>query len=74
MFKKEDLFVHEMYSPPAGEKEIFIFPRIFGGTEYYTFFRKIILNAKKTEMMCGMFIGVLPPSFLPQETRCQYTQ
>lgn len=47
MFTKEDLYIHEVYNPPAGEKEIFIFPRIFGGKDYWSTFRTFKCRASK---------------------------
>lgn len=48
MFTKEDLYIHEVYNPPAGEKEIFILPHIFGGKDYYSIFRVFRCRASKT--------------------------
>ena len=38
-FTKEDVYVREVYSPPQGEKEVFLFPRAFGGTYYWSVFK-----------------------------------
>lgn len=46
-FTKEDVYVHEVYSPPQGEKEVFLFPRAFGGTDYWSFFRVFKLKADR---------------------------
>lgn len=47
MFTKDDIYVHEVYSPPAGEKEIFIFPRLFGGEDIWSFLKTFRCRAEK---------------------------
>ncbi len=44
MFTKEDFFVHEVYNPPAGEKDIFIFP---GSKDYWEADKTLKLKADK---------------------------
>lgn len=49
MFTKEDLYVHEVYNSPVGEKEIFVFPYISSKTDYWSIFRAFKCGASKTK-------------------------
>lgn len=53
MFTKDDVYVHEVYSPPAGEKEVFLFPRALGGTDYWTFNKQFKLKADRRTVHNG---------------------
>lgn len=44
MFTKEDFFVHEVYNPPQGEKDIFVFP---GSKDYWDADKTLKLKADK---------------------------
>ncbi len=51
LLTKDDIFIQETYSPPAGEKDISLFPRIFGGDTnvLYNYFRGFGFKAEKRE-------------------------
>lgn len=52
-FTKDDLFVHEVYSPPQGEKDVFLFPIAFGGTNYWSYFKELKLKAERRNVYNG---------------------
>ncbi len=44
---KHDVAILDVYSPPNGEKRIYLFPRIFGGTEYDQFQTQLMMSSIK---------------------------
>ena len=57
MLTKDEIFVRETYTPPQGEKDIYLFPRIFGGDTHdkYDFYTKFNLKADRTTKRGRLF-------------------